>query len=460
MFKTVFSFAVIWLSIMVNLLLAQDFVWEDIGRENLNCQSFLIDGQNNKIMFIGKSGSILKTDNAGASWRKVLTVRVGFTDINDLAVEKNNQNVVYAATGNGLYLSNNQGEGWERIFHGKNDLEKQCMAVLSITQGLFVGTKAGLFVSNDHGRSWQKQQFGGGSDYIFNIEPKIGKESIIYLSATSGIFKSMDFGKSWEKIFVSYSHQDSNQDESGEEVSASEEMADIKFLKVGLNNSNLIYFSCSKGVYRSLNQGQSWEKLPEYGLLNRNVKMLCLSNNSEVYALTQTGVFLYRDERWIEVSLGLVLGKLNYLVIDNLNNLYIAGEKGVFKSIQNNAPNFKRNSLVSEYLKNEPSIKDVQAAAVRYAEVSSEKISQWRKDAARKAFLPQVNIGLDRNSTDLWHWEGGSTTKSDDDVLRRGRDNIDWDVTLSWNLGDLIWNDAQTSIDVRSKLMVELREDV
>jgi hypothetical protein len=74
--------------------------------------------------------------------------------------------------------------------------------------------------------------------------------------------------------------------------------------------------------------------------------------------------------------------------------------------------------------------------------------------------LPQINIGLDRNSTDLWHWEGGSTTKSDDDVLLRGRDNIDWDVSLSWDLSDLIWNDAQTSIDVRSKLMVELRNDI
>ena len=74
--------------------------------------------------------------------------------------------------------------------------------------------------------------------------------------------------------------------------------------------------------------------------------------------------------------------------------------------------------------------------------------------------MPRINIGLDRNSTDLWHWEGGSTTKADDDTLRRGQDNIDWDVSLSWDLSDLIWSEAQTSIDVRSKLMVELRDDI
>ncbi|MDD5311195.1 MAG: hypothetical protein PHX64_05540, partial [Candidatus Omnitrophica bacterium] len=35
-----------------------------------------------------------------------------------------------------------------------------------------------------------------------------------------------------------------------------------------------------------------------------------------------------------------------------------------------------------------------------------------------------------------------------------------WDVSASWDLGDLVYNTAQTSIDSRSKLMVELRNDI
>ena len=71
-----------------------------------------------------------------------------------------------------------------------------------------------------------------------------------------------------------------------------------------------------------------------------------------------------------------------------------------------------------------------------------------------------MRIGIDRDTSDLWHWEGGSTTKTDDDILRRGKDTVDWDLTLSWDLGDLIWNNDQTSIDTRSKLMVQLRGDI
>ncbi|MFA5339263.1 MAG: hypothetical protein WC317_03825 [Candidatus Omnitrophota bacterium] len=35
-----------------------------------------------------------------------------------------------------------------------------------------------------------------------------------------------------------------------------------------------------------------------------------------------------------------------------------------------------------------------------------------------------------------------------------------WDFTAKWDLGDLVYNTAQTSIDSRSKLMVELRNDI
>jgi len=458
--KIVFSGVVVWLSIMGNALLAGDFSWEDMGRENLNCQTLLVNAQESKIIFAGKPGNILKTDNAGKSWRRVLTVKGKDSDINALVVDKNNCNIIYAATGNGLYRSSNLGERWERIFRGKAELENQCTAVLVTAEVIFLGTKAGLFISRDYGRSWGKQQIGIGSGCILNIESTGGKNAAVYLAVCSGIFKSLDVGKSWERIFVSYSRRDSPEEmvkDEPEKPDKPDKLTDINFVKTDINNSNLLYFSSTRGVYRSSNQGQSWDKLTEYGLLNRDVKMITLADSSELYALTSTGVFLYSPERWIELSSGLAAGKLNYLALDNKTNIYIAGEKGIYKSNLKNDSNSLPVVLLPEYLKNEPDIRDVQEAAIKYAEVGPEKIAQWRKGASRKALLPQVSIGLDRNTTDLWHWEGGSTTKSDDDVLRRGKDNIDWDVSVSWDFSDLIWNDAQANIDVRSKLMDKLR---
>jgi len=104
----------------------------------------------------------------------------------------------------------------------------------------------------------------------------------------------------------------------------------------------------------------------------------------------------------------------------------------------------------------EPTIRDVQNAAIEYAEVNPAKIKEWRDSAAKKALLPNVSVGLDRYATDYWHWDSGTNP----DTLQKGKDVVCWDVRMAWDLGDLIWSSDQTSIDTRSKLMVELRDDI
>ncbi len=457
--KRVIGFTVVWLVILAGVLLAQDLVWDDISGGNHNVQVILVNPQNNKIIFVGIPGNVLRSQDSGRSWRSVLAIRSGMRNINYLAMDALDSNTIYAATDNGLYRSNNSGSRWERIFRGKNNLENQCTAISGSAENLFLGTKVGLFVSNDLGRNWTKENGKIGNTAIINIDYSFRQKQIIYLAAVSGIFKSLDNGKSWERIYVGYT-QENDSENNDEDPGVLTESSDIRFVKVDSNEENVLYFSCAKGVYKSLNQGISWQKLTEYGLLSRDIKMFCLALNSQVFGLSQSGVFLYGDQYWIEVSVGLTAGKLNYLALDNQGNIYVAGEKGIFKADKNNFIGFSKQILIQSYLKSEPKIRDVQEAAIKYAEVSPEKISQWRKKAATKAILPQVSVGLDRNSTDLWHWEGGSTTKTDDDTLRRGQDNVDWDVSLSWDLSELIWNDDQTSIDSRSKLMVELRDDI
>lgn len=90
-----------------------------------------------------------------------------------------------------------------------------------------------------------------------------------------------------------------------------------------------------------------------------------------------------------------------------------------------------------------------------------------------RAILPRVSVGMDVDrdktiSRSIWgtysSYSSGSISAPgrhyigpDDTTVYR---NTNWGVSLTWELGDLIWSEDQTSIDVRSRLMVELRDDI
>lgn len=99
---------------------------------------------------------------------------------------------------------------------------------------------------------------------------------------------------------------------------------------------------------------------------------------------------------------------------------------------------------------------EVQRAAVRYAEVQPEKITQWRRQARWRAFFPKLTLGIDQDtdSTIASATASGKTTFSVGPKDRRAGVSLGF----TWELGDFIWNPAQTSIDVRSRLMVLLRQ--
>jgi len=440
---------------------AFDIIWDDIGRGNLNLITVLINPDNSRVIYVGSSNAVLKTEDAGQNWRNILSIRGQNKAVNFLLFDPKDKLALYAATSGGLFYSGNAGNNWKRIFRGKNSFENECTGLAILPYGIYLATKAGMFLSKDKGRSWHKETGKIGNTHILTISYNLREPDYIYVVCIDGVFKTQDAGKSWERIFIAHPIENGgDKDEAGEDQDEEERFSDIRYVGIDPNNSNYVYIATKKGVYKSQDRALTWNLLTDYGLLNRDAGFLCISYNSKIYVATKSGIFEYVDQRWSELSLRLPAKDVRFLAVDNQNNLYAACDNGLFKAKLDYSSTDNQNNLITLYSKDEPKIKEVQEAAIRYAEVEPEKIKQWRNQAAKKALLPQVSVGIDRNTTDLWHWESGSSTKVDDDTLRKGNDSLDWDVRLSWDLGELIWNDDQTSIDVRSKLMVQLRGDI
>ncbi|MCK9572339.1 MAG: hypothetical protein M0Q96_03575 [Candidatus Omnitrophica bacterium] len=441
---------------------AQEMDWEELGGDIFDVRCLFVFPDNKRNMLIGNQGNIFLSSDTGVSWSRKLSLRGKDKKINQILSTQNKKMIIYAATDCGLYASFDNALNWKRIFRGANHEESSSTAIALKGETILVGTKSGLYLSNDNGRNWEKETGELGRSEILNIDVfNGGKNSYIYAATVNGVFKKHN-QDNWEKIYSQNNRQD-NADQQSQIVDTDQQSRywGVRYIKSDPENDGLLYLATTRGIYKSLDAGNSWEAVAEYGLLQRDVKYLSISVSGQLFSVTNSGIFVFNQDRWLEQTSSLSAGTIHSLAIIEPDVLLIGADKGVFRSIVSKksiAYGINSNEISAK----EPKINQVQQAAIDYAEVSPEKIKNWRKQAAKKALLPELSVGVERNSTDLWHWETGSSTigQSGDDSLRRGRDSIDWDVTLRWDLGEIIWNDDQTNIDVRSKLMVELRDDI
>jgi hypothetical protein len=469
--KTVVALAVMWLCLFVFRIgvFAGDIAWQEIGRENRNLKTVLIDPGNPKIIYLGTNNSVLKTEDGGKSWKNTLSIKGQNKSVNFLLFGPSDSNSIYAATGNGLFYSVNCGKSWNRIFKGKNYFENECTAFVVLPLGIYLGTKKGFFVSNDLGRSWHKETGKLSNSHIITIASSFKEPDGIYVACVDGIFKSKDKGSSWEKIFNARPAEvDSDNEEKIEGQDEEGRLSDIRYFTLEENNPSHLYAATSRGVYRSQDRGLSWDLLSGAGLIQRDVKFLLISGESQLYAANKSGIFKYDNAHWQELSLGLMAAEVSFLALDSQNNLYAASDKGLFKTENFHIPDKEKHDALDLYSRNEPKIGEIQKAAVRYAQVDPEKIKEWRRLAAKRALLPSLSIGMDRDhnrtvSSSIWGIYGNGSTPGryyigPDDQTRYRNNNLS--VSLTWELGDLIYSDAQTSIDVRSRLNTQLRGDI
>lgn len=441
--------------------------WENIARELSNVKSVAVDPDNPKTIYLGTDKGLFISQDSGNSWRNLLLSKASKAGINLLVFDPQDKGVLYAATTAGLFRSANKGLRWDRIFKGKSREEAECLALAVLPKAIYLGTRKGLFVSLDKGRSWHKEMGKLGKARVFNIILSSGGSGLLYLASTDGVFKSNDLRDNWERVFTAYSGENGTEDDSEvEDQDEEDRYSEIRYLAVNPNDPKHLLLATQRGIYESKDSGVSWESFPEYGLLSRDVHLLIISADSRIFCASKSGIFIYRNLAWEELSLGFSFNKINYILLDKAGYLYVCSENGLHRL----APYVGQSNggALSQYFTSEPAIEEVQKAAIKYAEVDSGKISNWRKQAAMKAWLPRVTVGLDQDinrttSKSIWGTSGTNTYDGKhyigpDDETKDNNRNLG--ISFTWELGDLIWNSAQTSIDVRSRLMVQLRDDI
>ncbi|GBD97504.1 MAG TPA: hypothetical protein ENG83_11760 [Nitrospirae bacterium] len=467
----------------------QEMEWKEVGRgiRDSDLQTVAVSPDNPDLVFMNSFNAVYRTTNGGKNWDEVLSFRGTGKAINAIVITPSNAKIVYAATDDGLYRSDNTGMKWEKIFSAVGDSGKAvlCAAVDPEDPGvIYVGTGAGLFFTKNNGKDWKRGRNLPSDSSLYFIAVDRSNPHIIYAAADKGLYKSSNSGGSWERILkTNFNAEDraSQDDPDADEIDEIKIENRIQSIAIDPSDNGTVYAGTSQGLMVTADGGSTWKAISSLGLGSRDIRHIAInsSDTGHLYAATGRGVFRYSKSTgtWDELYKGIISPDVRYLAFasdtrNNFPSLWAATKRGIFKSLPSVSVSAQQNIALRNRIKeteerlsmfaHEPSIGEIREAAIIYAEVQPGKIEKWRKAAAHRAWLPDLKFAYDKgndwqSSTYFYNYKGEEKYRDDD--ITRG-DDSGWSISLTWELGDLIWNSSQTSIDVRSKLMVQLRDDI
>ncbi len=152
------------------------------------------------LMYGWYQGNLQRSTDGGTTWE---IVNREITPIY-LAADTADENVVYAATAQGVLVSADRGESWETL---SPELEGGVVSVIAVqpddenTLIVFSERFEGLGISTDKGQSWKRidERFNG--EFVVHLAFDKNTSGVLYaLTHENALYKSGNAGETWKKI--------------------------------------------------------------------------------------------------------------------------------------------------------------------------------------------------------------------------------------------------------------------
>ncbi len=175
------------------------FTWEKVSdgiQGPVDFHAMTISPVNPKLIYGWYRGVLQRSMDEGKTWEIASTTNY---PIVNLASDPKDENIVYAATPQGLLVSNNKGKDWTTLLDGfvsvvainPNDSQK----LLSFSE------KNRLAKSRDGGKTWEKlSEAFSGETPLFIAFNKKDPDIVYILTEKNSIYKSSDSGNNWNNI--------------------------------------------------------------------------------------------------------------------------------------------------------------------------------------------------------------------------------------------------------------------
>ncbi|NOR87017.1 MAG: hypothetical protein GQ527_05360, partial [Bacteroidales bacterium] len=279
---------------MVQQSKSLDYEWELVGPTNIGGRITDIEMPANQsdIIYIGAaSGGIFKTQDAGANWEQ-LFYDIPTISIGDLAIDPQNEEVIYAGTGeansssfsflgSGIYKSEDAGQTWNfaglensvyigRIIVDHDNSERVFAAACG---NLFTPSNdRGIYRSIDGGDQWEQVLFVSDTTAAIDLVQDPVDSQVLYAAfwertrgltarrsfgKTTGVYKTTDGGDNWIELTNGLPNALYEKGRLG--------------LTISQSNPNVLYAmydmpNSETWMYKTIDAGDSWERVNDYYL--------------------------------------------------------------------------------------------------------------------------------------------------------------------------------------------------
>jgi len=312
---------------------------------------------------------------------------------------------------------------------------------------LFIGTDQGLYSASADTLTWQKAR--SLSDVpVYDIE---SDNKNLYLAAENGVYRVKNRDKA-ERLLVMRKQE---KEENGSQGLIAQ------VIKIDTRDKNHLWLGTNQGLFVSADAGANWEKLFIPGMDSISVNCLVQTplQDNTLYVGARQGFFKVdtRKKTSQQIFEGLHSSYIHWIEFTPQGAIYLATPRGLFKS--NYFTSAANSSTLNLMLADEPSIQEIQEQALRYNEVHPDKIKKWREKLGKRAWYPTVDIDatgtIDRDTYEIY-----TSAATNYYVLGPDDKKYTWGVSFSWDLSNLIWNSYEDDVDTRSRLNTQLRLDI
>lgn len=303
--------------------------WESTALTTLNVKQVETDPLNSQVVYAGtRSRGVFKSSDEGMTWQPINANLPDEKQITAIAVSSHQPQTVYLTLdtrgGNQLYISHDQGNSWHSDIHpGAGANVNQLLKLVDELDVLYVATEAGLFSYGEVQGESQRISIDydqiNATDIAFSSD-----DSTIYVSVAGGVFHSQDDGESWSFSNAGLTHStirvlapdpiDSSRiyagtfsDRTPDAIFVSTDQGitwrpltapenalpddDIRAIVINSQDTKTLYVGTfGSGVFKSINQGETWEPVNS-GITKLEITDLKIdsSNSNTVYAIAAGG---------------------------------------------------------------------------------------------------------------------------------------------------------------------------